>query len=691
MVRRNQRTEIKIIMLKNQTPTRAARTRRARRSFMIFVAVVLAFVLSATVDSFSSEAAAAGDGTGILQICKQVPPDEILTGAGNLSNRIFRFRVGSSLVVEALTGQCTAPIELPAGQVIIEELIDGRTIEPNGTFGAFTGGFRLLDVTVINNPNPSEPSPLIEKDILRRRATVMINEGGIQNQTVIAFTNTYAAKAFVEICNRATGADSTLANASQYTIDSLPGNFLVPPGACSAPILVHIPSTPGAPPVTGSVRVTQISRQGFTLESASALPADRFNSLTLGAGVKSDLNCANAPNPLPAGCTFNNPRGGFADVDVLEGVAAQQTTVSFFNGVEPARLFKICKIAGPGVAAGTQFTFDITVNGAPDSGATPTVTIPAGDAASGGSCVLLQGPFGEPVFNGFRSFPAGAAVRVTERAAAGFLVSAVSSPGGGVPTVNLNNRQATMTVADGVNELTFTNAVSAPISVTTSEGENVSVAPTTNLNLTFGSVSTAGETTVTVIPPGQEPPLPAGFALSGSALVYNITTSAVFSGSITVSFDVPNVANADACGQLRILHYTGGAWDASNNVSPQYNPATRVCRVSQTVTSLSPFAVAQILSPTAAGVSVGGRVTTANGRGISNATVTMTDASGTVRTARTSAFGYYRFDDVTAGATYVFTVGSKRFHFGQSAQARSVLEETDDINFVAADASPTAN
>jgi hypothetical protein len=679
-------------MLKNQTPRRAARPRRVLRSFIVFAAAILAFALTTTIETVSSEAVSVGGGgTGFLQICKQVPPDEVLTGAGNLSNRIFRFRVGSSLVVEALTGQCTGPIELPSGPAVVEELIDGRTIEPNGTFGAFTGGFRLLDVTVINNPNPSEPSPLIQKDILRRRATVMINEGGVQNPTTIAFTNTYAAKALIEICNRATGADGAAANASQYTTDSLPGSFSVAPGQCSGPILVHIPSTPGAPPATGRARVTQISRQGFTLESASALPADRFNSLTLGAGVRSDLNCANAPDPLPAGCAFNNPRGGFADIDVFEGGAAQQTTVNFSNAVEPARLFKICKIAGPGVAAGTQFTFDITVNGAPDSGATPTVTIPAGDAASGGNCVLLQGPLGEPVFNGFRSFPAGAAVSVTERASAGFLVSAVHSPTGGVPTVNLNDRRATMTVADGFNELTFTNAVSAPISVTTAAGENVSVAPTTNLSLTFGSVTTAGETTVTVIPPGQEPALPAGFALSGSALVYNITTSAAFSGGITVSFDVPNVPDADACGRLRILHYTGGAWDASNNAAPQYNPATRVCRVSQTVTSLSPFAVAQILSPTAAGVSAGGRVTTAGGRGVGGVLVTMTDAAGAVRTARTSAFGYYRFDEVTAGATYVFAVRSKRFRFGQSAQARSVLEETDDINFVADAALPPAN
>ena len=128
-------------------------------------------------------------------------------------------------------------------------------------------------------------------------------------------------------------------------------------------------------------------------------------------------------------------------------------------------------------------------------------------------------------------------------------------------------------------------------SVSTPTGQNISVNPTTNLNLNFGNVTTAGNTVATVIPPDQLQSLPSGFTLFGSNLAYNINTSAVFSGNITVTFAVPNVADASTCGNLRSLHYENGAWTTNTNATPIYNAGTQVCTVAQTVTSLSPFVV----------------------------------------------------------------------------------------------------
>lgn len=91
-----------------------------------------------------------------------------------------------------------------------------------------------------------------------------------------------------------------------------------------------------------------------------------------------------------------------------------------------------------------------------------------------------------------------------------------------------------------------------------------------------------------------------------------------------------------------------------------------------------------ISAPTAAMVSVGGRVQTETGRGIRNAVVTMTDQSGTTRTTRTTALGRFRFTDVAAGETYIFTVKGKRFEFVQPTQVLNVGEETTDVNFTAA-------
>ena len=84
-----------------------------------------------------------------------------------------------------------------------------------------------------------------------------------------------------------------------------------------------------------------------------------------------------------------------------------------------------------------------------------------------------------------------------------------------------------------------------------------------------------------------------------------------------------------------------------------------------------------------AAVTVSGRVLTAQGRGIRNVVVTMTDSRGNTRTAASTGFGYFRFENVAAGETYIFTAEGKRFTFGQNTQVHSIMEDTDNIIFVA--------
>ncbi len=87
------------------------------------------------------------------------------------------------------------------------------------------------------------------------------------------------------------------------------------------------------------------------------------------------------------------------------------------------------------------------------------------------------------------------------------------------------------------------------------------------------------------------------------------------------------------------------------------------------------------LAPTAANVSVSGRVLTANGNGVRNATVVLTDSNGNSRSAITSSFGYYHFDDVEAGQTYAATVRSKRYQF--VTRLISVTDTLADLDFTA--------
>lgn len=88
-----------------------------------------------------------------------------------------------------------------------------------------------------------------------------------------------------------------------------------------------------------------------------------------------------------------------------------------------------------------------------------------------------------------------------------------------------------------------------------------------------------------------------------------------------------------------------------------------------------------VLTPSAASVSIGGRVLGANYRPINRALVYLTDQSGETKTAMTNAFGYYRFQDINVGQTYTLNVFSKRYLF--DPQILTVNEEMENLNFLA--------
>lgn len=81
----------------------------------------------------------------------------------------------------------------------------------------------------------------------------------------------------------------------------------------------------------------------------------------------------------------------------------------------------------------------------------------------------------------------------------------------------------------------------------------------------------------------------------------------------------------------------------------------------------------------AAGVSIGGRVLTSDGRGLGNAVVTLTRSGGGVLTARTSPFGYYRIEGITAGEAVTITVDRKGYRF--QPRVMNVGDDLSDIDF----------
>lgn len=87
----------------------------------------------------------------------------------------------------------------------------------------------------------------------------------------------------------------------------------------------------------------------------------------------------------------------------------------------------------------------------------------------------------------------------------------------------------------------------------------------------------------------------------------------------------------------------------------------------------------RLSTPTAAPASVSGRVVNSTGSGIRGATVTISGQDGQPRTALTGSFGYYRFDNVTSGQTYVVSVAAKRYLF--APRVVDVSENLTDVDF----------
>ncbi len=89
----------------------------------------------------------------------------------------------------------------------------------------------------------------------------------------------------------------------------------------------------------------------------------------------------------------------------------------------------------------------------------------------------------------------------------------------------------------------------------------------------------------------------------------------------------------------------------------------------------------ELIPPSAAAVTVSGRVLTAGGRGISGARLVLESPDGSRRLATTNPFGFYRFDELSAGGTYVVTVTSKTHTFSGSPRVISVNDNIFDLDF----------
>lgn len=206
----------------------------------------------------------------------------------------------------------------------------------------------------------------------------------------------------------------------------------------------------------------------------------------------------------------------------------------------------------------------------------------------------------------------------------------------------------------------------------------VAVVPATlngGVNLAFSNVTNGGNTVATPIAPTSAGVLPANFQLFPESVAFDVRTSANFAGSAEVCFTLSNVNNQNLFNGLVIFHNEYG--ELIDRTSSRNFSTRRICA---TVTSFSPFVVAAPVAPTAASVSISGRIITLEGNGLRNAIVSLTDNLGNTQNVRTSSFGYYRFEEVAVGQTYIVGVKAKQYQF--TPQIVAVTGEVRNLNFV---------
>lgn len=193
------------------------------------------------------------------------------------------------------------------------------------------------------------------------------------------------------------------------------------------------------------------------------------------------------------------------------------------------------------------------------------------------------------------------------------------------------------------------------------------------VTLTFSDAATqvlpdsAPLTTGTFEPTSWEPGQ-LSFPAPAPAAPYNEPGSTVGgTGTQTLSGNFPRFSNSNGTWSL-YMRDDGGLLEAPAAITGCVNGGWSI----------------QFIPTTAAGLSISGRVTTAGGQGIRNASVVITGNSlAEPIVTQTGSFGYYTFNGLRAGETYVLTVNSRRYAFSVPSRVISLVDNVIDADFIA--------
>jgi hypothetical protein len=129
--------------------------------------------------------------------------------------------------------------------------------------------------------------------------------------------------------------------------------------------------------------------------------------------------------------------------------------------------------------------------------------------------------------------------------------------------------------------------------------------------LTFSDVTASGNTTISESTIRPQPPT--GYKLGNPQMYYELSTTAIYSGTITVCINYSNVGFKKES-QLRLFHYVNGT---PTDITVSLDMAAKI--ICGTVTSLSPFIIAEpenippVANIAPVGITVLGQATALNG------------------------------------------------------------------------------
>jgi hypothetical protein len=436
--------------------------------------------------------------SGYIEVCKQAS-DPFVTGS-------FNFTVtapGFSATRSVLVGQCTAPIQVPAGNVGVAEAPD---------FPYTVSGIAVVPA-----------NRLVASNASNQTATVVVPAGDSSTETVVTFTNA-SSTGSIKICkqlgpNAGSAAGQHFVFTVTTNISGLPSHDVtvvagaagttacvidpvVLPLGTHASITEHaVPNVPlsgvsvsparqdlgSAPPTanlavgsgittatftdvtSGTVEVCKIAADAQTATQTFQFSVNGGAPISVKAGqcslpigvpsgtvTISELGKTNfklvgvtAVGPASENRLLSGPGTNPAQVQVPTGGVENETVVTFTNAVATGR-FKVCKVSSEPTLQGVPFlfTYSYTVNGATVTG---TATLQPGQCSGLSGDIPVVDQNGHPI-----------PVTVTESAVSQVQVSSITVANGNSVTTNLANRTAVFSVNVGFTVVTFEN-VRSPV------------------------------------------------------------------------------------------------------------------------------------------------------------------------------------------------------------------------------------